>query len=339
MEVRLLPPEPPARCRADARPRQWGSLSATGDDRVDAKKTRSSRRTLAVVVLAAGKGKRMRSASQKVLTPVCGRPALWHVLQTARAARPDRIVIVVGKQADEVLTAVRSWRLKPQPVFVEQGELLGTGHAVLMAERAVGRADDVLVANGDFDPVTPEDVRALLRTHRRTKSAASVLTTGLDDPGGYGRVVRNGGRLERIVEHADASPAERAIREVATNWVAFRRDDLYKALPLVGRANRQREHYLHDVYPILADKGERISALPADTGGAMGLNSRVGLAAVERVVRARINERHMRDGVTIVDPTTTYIDAGVRIGADTVLRPMTFLEGETRIGSGCEIGP
>jgi bifunctional UDP-N-acetylglucosamine pyrophosphorylase/glucosamine-1-phosphate N-acetyltransferase len=301
--------------------------------------TTKPRRRLALVVLAAGRGKRMRSASQKVLAPVCGKPALWHVLQTARVARPDRIVIVVGTQAEEVLEAVAAWGLKPEPVFVEQGELLGTGHAVKVAEKAVGRVDDVLVANGDFDPVTPDDVRALLRTHRRTKSAVSVLTAELDHPVGYGHVIREGDRLVAIVEEADATPEQRRIHEIATNWVVFRRDDLYKALPLVGRDNRQREYYLKDTYEILADKGERVTAIAGDTGGAMGLNSRAGLAAVERVIRSRINDRHLANGVTMVDPATTYVDEGVRIGADTILRPMTFLEGETRIGSGCEIGP
>jgi bifunctional UDP-N-acetylglucosamine pyrophosphorylase/glucosamine-1-phosphate N-acetyltransferase len=305
----------------------------------DARKTKTSRRTLAAVVLAAGKGKRMKSSLPKVLASVCGKPALWHVLQTVRAARPDSIVIVVGQQADQVRAAVRSWGLSPEPVFVEQREVLGTGHAVLTAKKAVGGADDVLVANGDFDPVRPEDVRALLRTHRRTKSAATVLTAELDDPGGYGRVIREGARFVRVAEQADASSDERSIREVATNWVAFRRETLFDVLPMIDRDNRQREYYLNHAYPILVDKGERVSALLADTGGAMGLNSRAGLAAVQSVIRARINERHMRDGVTFMDPATTYVDAGVRIGRDTVLRPMTFLEGETRIGAGCEIGP
>jgi bifunctional UDP-N-acetylglucosamine pyrophosphorylase/glucosamine-1-phosphate N-acetyltransferase len=304
-----------------------------------AKTTTKPRRRLALVVLAAGRGKRMRSASQKVLAPVCGKPALWHVLQTARVVRPDRIVIVVGTQADAVRDAVRSWGVHPEPVFVEQGELLGTGHAVLIAEKALGKAEDVLVANGDFDPVTPDDVRSLVRTHRRAKSAVSILTAVLDHPAGYGHVVREGDRLMGIVEHADATAEQRRIQEVATNWVVFRRDDLYWALPLVGRENRQREHYLNDVYGILADKGERVTAIEGDTGGAMGLNSRAGLAAVERVIRSRINERHLTHGVTMVDPSTTYVDEGVRIGPETVLRPMTFLEGDTRIGAGCEIGP
>src|SRR5204863_10170026 len=139
--------------------------------------------------------------------------------------------------------AVRSWRIAPEPVFVDQGAMLGTGHAVLQAEQAVGRATDVLVANGDFDPVTPDDVRALVRTHRRTKSAATVLTSEVDEPGGYGRVIREGDRLVRIAEQADATAAVRRVLEISTNWICFRRDDLYRALPLAGRENRQGEHY------------------------------------------------------------------------------------------------
>ncbi|MBA3691022.1 MAG: bifunctional UDP-N-acetylglucosamine diphosphorylase/glucosamine-1-phosphate N-acetyltransferase GlmU, partial [Actinobacteria bacterium] len=198
---------------------------------------------------------------------------------------------------------------------------------------------EVLVANGDFDPVRPEDVRDLLRTHRRTKSAASVLVAEMDEPGGYGRVIRDGGRLLAIREPADASPAELQIREGATNWIVFRRTDLYRALPLVGRENRQREQYLKDVYEILLDRGERVSAVRGETGGTIGANSRAGLANLERVLRERIGAEHMDAGVTLVDPATTYIDAGVKIGADTVVFPLTFLEGETVIGKGCRIGP
>jgi bifunctional UDP-N-acetylglucosamine pyrophosphorylase/glucosamine-1-phosphate N-acetyltransferase len=296
-------------------------------------------RSLAVVVLAAGKGKRLRSSTPKVLHPVAGRPLLWHVLQTARVARPSKIVIVVDLDAAAVREAVSSWGISPQPIFVEQAEQLGTGNAVLEAERAVGRAAEVLVANGDFDPVRPEDVRALLRTHRRTKSAVSVLTAEMDAPGGYGRVIREGDRLVAIRDPADATPAERRNREGATNWIAFRRADLYRALPLVGRDNRQHEVYINDVYGILLDKGERVSAVRGDTGGTIGANSRAGLAALERVLRDRINAAHMDAGVTLLDPDTTYIDAGVKIGADSVIYPLTFLTGETVVGKRAAIGP
>jgi len=292
-----------------------------------------------VVVLAAGKGKRLKSKLPKVMHPVCGRPALWHVLRAARAVRPDRIVVVVDHGREQVEEAVRSWDVKPAPVFVEQGEPLGTGHAAMVAERAAGRASDVLVMAGDDPLVAGEHVRELLRVHRRTRSAASILTTEVDDPTGYGRIVRDGSRLKGIVEEADASPSVRQIREISTLVYVFRREDLYKALPLVGRENRQNEYYLPDVLPILMDKGERVSAVPVDLGGGLGVNSRAGLARVARIMRDRINARHMGNGVTLIDPEQTYIDVDVRIGRDTTVHPLTFLEGSTRIGADCAIGP
>jgi len=294
---------------------------------------------LAAVVLAAGKGKRLRSATPKVLHPICGRPALWWVLQNVRAARPSTIAIVVHHGADQVREAVRSWGIVPEPVFVEQGDALGTGHAVLVAEKTVGKAREVLIANGDFDPVSPEDVRALIRLHRRRKAAATMITTELERPGTYSRIVRDGDRLVSIVEGTDATPSQRAIREVGTNWIAFRREDLFRTLPLVGRENAQGEYYLNDVFPILIDKGELVSVLTVDTGHAMGINSRGDLARTSRVMRERINERHLANGVTLMDPDTTFIDADVRIGPDTVIHPMTFLSGSTTIGAGSEIGP
>ncbi|MGA9162479.1 MAG: bifunctional UDP-N-acetylglucosamine diphosphorylase/glucosamine-1-phosphate N-acetyltransferase GlmU [Actinomycetota bacterium] len=295
--------------------------------------------SLVAVVLAAGKGKRLRSAAPKVLHQICGRPALWWVLQNVRAVRPSKIVIVVHHGAEQVREQVRSWGIVPEPVFVEQGDALGTGHAVLVAEKAIGRAREVLVANGDFDPVAPDDVRGLLRVHRRTKAAATVIATQIDDPGTYSRIVREGDRLISSVEGTDAPASMQAIREVGTNWIAFRRDDLLRALPLVGRENRQAEYYLNDVFPILIDKGERVSVVSVDTGGAMGINSRADLARTTRIVRHRINARHLANGVTLEDPETTYIDVDVRIGRDAVIRPMTFLSGATKIAKGCEIGP
>ena len=298
-----------------------------------------STNSLVAVVLAAGEGKRLRSAVPKVLHPLCGRPALWWVLQDVRAARPSKIVIVVHHGAEEVREAARSWGIVPEPVFVEQGEALGTGHAVLAAERTTGRASEVLIANGDFDPVTPEDVRTLIRIHRRTKAAATMITTEVERPGSYSRIVRDGDRLVSIVEGSEAPASMRSIREVGTNWIVFRRDDLFRALPLVGRENAQGEYYLNEAFPILIEKGERVSVVRVDTGGAMGVNSRADLARTTRVLRDRINARHLANGVTLADPETTYIDVDVRIGRDTLIHPMTFLSGQTRIAAGCEIGP
>jgi bifunctional UDP-N-acetylglucosamine pyrophosphorylase/glucosamine-1-phosphate N-acetyltransferase len=295
--------------------------------------------TLTAVILAAGKGKRLKSARPKVLHPICGEPALWHVLQNALGAKPSKIVVVVGHGADDVREAVMSWGITPQPVFVEQTEQLGTGHAVAAAEKAVGRSGDVLVLGGDFDPIAPADAKRLVATHRRKKAAATIATAEVDDPGGYGRVIREGERFSEIVEHADATDAQRAIREVWLLAAVFRREDLFRALPAVGSDNRQREYYLNDVFRILLDKGESIAAITVDTGGAMGLNSRGGLAAVTRVVRERINEQHMANGVSLLDPDTTYIDVGVTIGAETTIAGNTTIQGETHIGKDCRIGP
>jgi bifunctional UDP-N-acetylglucosamine pyrophosphorylase/glucosamine-1-phosphate N-acetyltransferase len=175
-------------------------------------------RSLAAVVLAAGKGKRLKSSSPKVLHPVCGRPVLWWAIREALAARPAKLVVVVHHGADEVRETVRSWKLRPEPVFVEQGEALGTGHAVLAAEKAIGRVDEVLVANGDFDPVTADDVRALLRLHRSSKAAATLITTELERPGRYSRIVREGSRLVSIVEGSDACSGARTCSAPCRSW-------------------------------------------------------------------------------------------------------------------------
>ena len=296
-------------------------------------------RSLAVVVMAAGRGKRLKSNLPKVLHPVCGRPVLWHVLRAADAVRPDRIVVVVSHGREQVEAAVRSWGIKRPIRFVDQGEPLGTGHAVMAAEQAVGRAKDVLVLPGDNPLLTVAMLRDVLRLHRRRVPAATIQTTELPDATGYGRIVRDGDRFVRIAEERDATPEERGIHEIATSVYAFRRDDLYRALPAVGRENSQREYYLPDVLGILAEKGEDLRAVTADFGGALDVNSRAALARASEVMRARINATHLDAGVTIVDPSQTYIDAGIRIGADTTILPMTFLEGETVVGKGCTIGP
>jgi bifunctional UDP-N-acetylglucosamine pyrophosphorylase / glucosamine-1-phosphate N-acetyltransferase len=303
------------------------------------RRPKRSTRSLAAVVLAAGKGERLKSSTPKVLHPVCGRPLLWHTLQVVRAARPARIVVVVGHGADDVREAVASWGVTPAPAFVEQAEQLGTGDAVRRAEDAVGRADDVLVANGDFDPITPADLRKILASHRRTGAAVTLGSTVLDRPGGFGRVVRDGPRVTDVIEGRDAPTAVRRIHEVATNWIAFRRDLLFATLPLLDRDNRQREYYLNRAISILLEKGERVDGVVCDTGGILGANTRAGLASLDALLRRRVNEAHMRAGVRIADPDATYIDVEVAIGRDSVIAPNTFLEAGTRIGRGCTIGP
>jgi bifunctional UDP-N-acetylglucosamine pyrophosphorylase/glucosamine-1-phosphate N-acetyltransferase len=297
-------------------------------------------RSLAAVVLAAGLGKRLKSSRPKVLHDVAGRPVLWHVLRAAVATKPAKLIVVVHNARREVEEAVRSWDLSPRPVFVDQGEPLGTGHAVLVAERAVGRLDDVLVLPGDEPLVTGDQLRALLAIHRRRDVAAVVQTTEPEDARGFARVIRDGrGEFVRLAEGSDATREERAVTEVATAVYAFRREALYAALPLVGRENRQHEYYLPDVLGILREKGDRVAVQFVDNGGSVGANSQTEMAKAAEVLRRRINERHMEAGVTLVDPATAFIGPEVRIGADTVVHPLTFLEGATRIGRGAEIGP
>jgi bifunctional UDP-N-acetylglucosamine pyrophosphorylase/glucosamine-1-phosphate N-acetyltransferase len=289
--------------------------------------------------MAAGKGKRLKSRLPKVLHPVCGRPTLWHVLGAVAEVRPDRVIVVVAHESDQVEEAVRSWDLELPIQFVDQGDPLGTGHAVMVTESSVGRVEDVLVVSGDEPLVTGEELRDLLAMHRRKKASATVQTTLAPGIRGLGHVVRDGDAFEKIVEAPRSTEHAAHIPEVATGVYAFRREDLFKALPLLSRDNRQKEYYLVDVLGILREKGERIVVQQVDHGGAVGTNSRAELAAASAVMRRRINEVLMEHGVTLVDPDRTYVDVSVKVGPDTLIHPLTFLEGESVIGRDCVIGP
>lgn len=300
-----------------------------------------AQRPLAAFVLAAGESKRFRSATPKVLHDLCGRPMLAYVLDAVAALRPARAVVVVGREAERVQeTAAGLTRLRL--TFARQASLVGTADAVRTADDALGSFDgDVLVVQGDAPLLTAATLRALVAKHRKTKAAATILTTEPPDPARYGRVVRDAaGRVTRIVEALDAGPGERATREVNAGIYVFDREALRTALPRVERANRQGELYLTDVIGILHEKGETIEAQPAgDPIEVLGVKNRARLAEIAAIVRARTNARLMEQGVTIVDPAQTYIDATVRIGRDTVIHPLVFLTGATVVGAGCEIGP
>lgn len=291
------------------------------------------------VVLAAGHGRRINSRLPKVLQPMCGRPVLWHVLQALRSIRPSAVLVVIRERGNRVEEAIRSWDLRIPVDFVEQREPHGTGHAVMAAEDAVGQAEEVVVVNGDEPLVTGDDFRGLVSLRRRRKAAAAVQTTVPRDARGFARVIREGDELVRLAEGTDATTEERTVTEVATGAYAFSREDLYRALPRVTRENRQNEYYLPDVLGILREKGERLVVQVVDLGGAAGVNSRGELAGATAVMRRRIVDGLMASGVTVIDPNQTYVDVGVRVGRDTTLLPQTYLEGATRIGVGCTIGP
>jgi len=292
---------------------------------------------LTAVILAAGEAKRMRSSRPKVLHPVCGRPLIAYPVAVCRALGA-RVVVVVGRAADEVRAAVGE---ADNLTFVEQKERLGTGHAVLETRGACGDEDGtLLVIPADQPLLAAPTLRRLVEHHRATGAAATVLTAVLGDPTGYGRLVREGERPVAIVEHRDATPAERAIREIGTSVYCFEARRFWPALSQVTPQNDQGEYYLTDVIGILQRGGQRIEAVVApDAVECLGINDRKQLAQVAAVVRHRILDRLMAEGVTVLDPASTFVDDTVRIGADTVLYPGVILEGETVIGGECVVGP
>jgi bifunctional UDP-N-acetylglucosamine pyrophosphorylase/glucosamine-1-phosphate N-acetyltransferase len=291
-----------------------------------------------VVILAAGQGTRMRSRTPKVLHPICGRPlGLWPV-EAARDAGAERIVVVCGP--DRALEPVL-----PEGVAVAvQEEARGTGDAVRAAAEHFDPGAPVIVLAGDVPLITPELIANLAEAHASSPAAATIVTMELEDPSGYGRVVRDrDGNVERVVETkapGDATPEELAIREVNTGIFAFDGDRLGDALQRIGADNAQGEYYLPDALPILRSDGATIAAFALeDPDEALGVNDRVDLETVRRLAQRRIAARHMRAGVTIVAPETSVIDVGVEIGQDTVIEPGCVLVGDTRIGAGATVGP
>lgn len=291
---------------------------------------------LHAVILAAGLGKRMRSSRVKVLHEIAGRPMIEYVVRAAEKSGAERVVVVVGHQADEVRAA-----LGDRVTYAYQEEPLGTGHAVLQAEEALVGAADVLVLYGDTPLIEADLLRRLVAGHRESGAAATLLTAELEDPTGYGRILRDErGAVARIVEQADAGPEELVIREVNTGIACFRRDDLFAALRAIRPDNAQGEYYLVDAVRVLREMGRPVHSIKTDEEAAVfGVNDRVALARAEALLRDRIRQRWMRAGVTLIDPGSTWIDEDVEIGPDTVIYPHTFIEAGSRIGAGCRLGP
>jgi bifunctional UDP-N-acetylglucosamine pyrophosphorylase / glucosamine-1-phosphate N-acetyltransferase len=303
-------------------------------------------RPITGVVLAAGEGTRMRSSTPKVLHALCGRPMLLHVIDALCALPLERIVVVVGHGAELVTKTVQEQLATELPVeFVEQRSPRGTGEAVSVALSAgafddLDAEDDLIVVPGDTPLLRPETLAALATEHRVSEAAATVLTTRLIDVDGYGRVLRDkNGEVDRIVEHADASEEERAVDEINTSIYCFRRNLLAPALRRLSPENAQGEYYLTEAIEVLRRAGHHVHAVEADPAEVLGVNDRAQLAEAEAELRQRINVRWMREGVTMVDPERTYIDATVELEPDVRLLPGTILEGRTVIGTGSVIGP
>ena len=298
-------------------------------------------RLAAVVVLAAGEGTRMRSATTpKVLHPLCGRSMLGHVVRAARGLEPEHLVVVVGHARDQVTAALAE--LDPGARAVVQEQQLGTGHAVRVALEALGPlSGTVVVVPGDAPLLTATTLQALVERHVQSAAATTLLTAVLDDPAGYGRVVRDAdGDVTAVVEHKDADAATLAVREVATSVYAFDAAALAEALGALTTDNAQGEEYLTDVVGLHRAAGLGVAAAVADVPGeTMGVNDRVQLAEAARLLRDRLVERHQRAGVTVVDPLTTWIDVDVELSPDVVLQPGCQLHGATRVAAAAVVGP
>ena len=289
-----------------------------------------------VVVLAAGKGTRMKSAVPKMLHLAAGLPLIEYVLRAAASLSPASIIVVVGHQSDQ-LKATLGKRLGL--AFASQEPQLGTGHALLQAEPLLRDAKGtLLLLSGDVPLLRADTVAALVRKHEERSAAATVLTAVVPSPDGYGRIVRSGEQIAAIVEHKDASPAEREIREINSGVYAFDITPLFPALREIGASNAQGEYYLPDLVKIYRSRGLTVETVRLeDPQEIFGVNSRKELADVAAILKTTKNEALMAAGVTIVDPATAFIGPDVTIGADTTIEPGVYLEGNTRIGSRCRI--
>ena len=306
----------------------------------------SSYRPLSAVVLAAGEGTRMRSARPKPLHVLCGRPMLLHVLDALSELPIDRTVVVVGHGAERVTKTLQEQGPSDLGIdFVEQLVARGTGDAASVALTAFPDDDiedgDIVVLPGDTPLLHPHTLAALVREHRVTDAAATLLTSRLADPTGYGRVVRGkDDRVARVVEEADASVEERDIDEVCTSIYCFRRSVLAPALRRLDPENAQGEYYLTDVVGVLYDAGYQVASVVSDDPmQTVGVNDRLQLAAAEAELRRRTNDAWMRQGVTMLDPERTHVDATVKLATDVTLFPGTMLQGNTIVGPGARLGP
>ena len=288
-----------------------------------------------VVVLAAGKGTRMKSKLNKVLHKVCGKTMVEHVVDAAQGVNPAEIVTIVGTGAGDVEKV-----LADKSKFAFQEKQLGTGDAVMTAREELGDKDGAtLVVTGDTPLFTTDTFDELFKYHAEKGNAATVLTAEAPNPFGYGRIIRDDqGNVLRIVEQKDGKPEELKVKEINTGVFCFDNKKLFEALKHVNNDNAQGEYYLTDVLEILRNSGERVGAYKMpDFSESLGVNDRIALAQATKTMQRRINEQHMRDGVSFIDPDTAYIDADVKIGNDTVIEGNVVIKGNTEIGSDCYI--
>lgn len=295
--------------------------------------------SLTAIILAAGKSTRMKSKKPKVLHEVCGRPMLDYILQAAFGAGCDKVLVVVGHGKEEVIARFEhDKRIK----FIEQTEQLGTGHAARMCEAELKKSHgDVFILVGDVPLIRTEVLRTLHQAHIDEKAAASTATAVLEDPFGYGRIIRDdAGEFVDIVEELDCTPEQRKIQEVFPSYYCVKSDELVFALSKLQNKNKKSEYYLTDIFGILRRAGKRVVAVQAVTlEDVLAPNNRQQLAEADELMQERIQRALLDKGITIVNGEQTYIESNVSIGNDTVIMPFTFIGRDSTIGDDCVIGP
>lgn len=291
------------------------------------------------IILAAGQSSRMNTQLPKVLHEVCGRPMLAYVLDACRGAGIERACVIVGYGKEQVIERFKD---DENVVWIEQTEQKGTGHAVMCCQELLADFDgDTLVLCGDGPLIRTETLKTLIEKHQQENSAATLATAMLDTPDGYGRIVRDTyGNIQGIVEHSDCSPEQRQIKEVNPSYYCFKNKILFKALSQVTPNNVKNEYYLTDALHLIITTGHKVMAVTAVAAeDAISVNNRAQLSETSKIMQLRIQEKLMDNGVTIVDPPNTWIDARARIGQDTVIEPFTYIHGQVSIGGKCRIGP
>lgn len=287
------------------------------------------------IILAAGKGTRMKSKHPKVIHKVCGKEMVNHIIDVSKKSGVEDVVVILGHGSETVKTQIPS-----NSMIAMQTEQLGTGHAVIMAKEYINDNDTIVVLCGDTPLIKEETLKRLFDYHIENGYHATVLTTKVENPTGYGRIIRDENEdLLKIVEQKDASEEEKKANEINSGIYCFDGKSLGESLDLLDNNNAQGEYYLTDTIKIMRDKGKKVGAYNGSTiEELMGVNSRVELSKAEEIMRRRINESHMVNGVTIIDVNSTYIEADVEIGNDTIVYPGAMLKGKTKIGSSCIIG-
>ena len=299
---------------------------------------RMNQTNLVAVILAAGQSTRMKSKISKMLHPVCGRPIIRYVVDLVEALQAQQTLMVVGYQAEKIKKEFSQKSIE----FVFQKQQLGTAHAVSQTKEALSHfSGTVLVLNGDVPLLTLEEIKKLIDLHHTSQAAATILSADIPEPFGYGRILRDeSGYVLEIVEEKDASEEQKKIKEINTGTYCFESRFLYNTLGKVTNQNVKKEYYLTDLIALLRQQGELVQALKvSDFRTALGINTRVDLAEVNRIMRYRLLTQLMLEGVTFIDPNNTYIDFDVKIGKDTVIGPGAMIEGASFIGAECYIGP